>query len=438
MRILIISTFFPPLNSIASLRPYSWAKRWVEQGHQVTVLTMDSQQDPGVALQLPLEGFEIISIAAPSWVQKLKGGYRREEKAETTSSSTRSITSLIKKNILHLFQTLRHTKGVFNACRMPDFTDLWISPALRAVKEKGEWDLVVSTAGPYAVHLVAHQLKKRGQAKRWIADYRDTWSDNYIYPGIFPFNYIERKLEPYLMRRADLITTVSVPFAESLASRYGVRKVEPVENGFDTDDLAVLPLETYFPDDRKVRIVHTGSIYLGKRDPTPLFQAIAELARDPKNVPLLERLEVLFVGLHHANLEKLIAEHCVEKWVKIVGFVSREDALRMQRDADLLLFLPWNDKSVDGVLSGKIFEYLFSGTPIIAVGGGGIEASQQLILDASAGFVLNSVKEIKALVVKALNEEVPSCIANRAFINRYDRKVLADHLLNVAKEITCT
>lgn len=431
MRILIISTFFPPLNSIASLRPYSWAKRWSGQGHEVTVLTMDPHQDPSLALELPTDGFKIISLHMPRFLRRLKGGYRQAAQNEGRTG----IGQKVKAGILGVFHYLRYTKGVFNACRMPDFTDLWILPAIKAVEGEGQWDLIVSTSGPYAVHLVAHRLKQQGNAKRWVADYRDTWSDSYIYPGIFPFNLIEGKLERYLMRSADLITTISVPFAESLAGRYGVRKVEPIENGFDTDDVEGMAAEGAFPDDGKVRIVHTGSIYEGKRDPTPLFVALAAMANDEAVAPLLERLEVIFVGLHNANLEAMIAHYGVGEWVTVRGFVPRIEALRMQRDADLLLFLPWNDTSVDGVLSGKIFEYLFSGTPIIAVGGNGVEASQQMILDAGAGFILDDVEKIKTMLVRALTEGVPECVSNTAFIARYDRKVLADHLLNVAKEI---
>ena len=43
MKILIVSYYFPPQNSIASLRPYSWAKWWSRAGHDVTVLTIEKK-----------------------------------------------------------------------------------------------------------------------------------------------------------------------------------------------------------------------------------------------------------------------------------------------------------------------------------------------------------------------------------------------------------
>ena len=39
MRILIVAHAFPPMNSTASHRPYSWARVWRDLGHEVHVLT---------------------------------------------------------------------------------------------------------------------------------------------------------------------------------------------------------------------------------------------------------------------------------------------------------------------------------------------------------------------------------------------------------------
>lgn len=405
MRILIVSTFFPPLNSIASLRPHSWAKFWSQEGHDVTVLTMEKTPSPSNDLQLPCEGFKVIEAPAPSLLKKLKErgvGQPTERKKGWKS---------------RFIEYLRFKKGVFNACRMPDFTDLWILPALHAVKDESPFDLVVSTAGPYSTHIVAHRIKKRGQAMKWVADYRDTWSNNYIYPGLPLLNRLEVFLEKRLLKNADLITTVSEPFAHEFSNHHET-PVLAIENGFDPSDLEQLPQESIFPSDGKIRIVHTGSLYLGKRDPTPLFRVLGRLQDN--------RYEVLFVGERQANLEALIEEYQVKDYVKEVGRVSRQDALRMQRDADALLFLPWNDASVEGVLTGKIFEYLFSGTPIIALGASHLEESQKLILEAGAGWAcLNDDQVAEAL------QEIPKTIfhPHQNVLDRYNRKVLAQRML---------
>ncbi|WP_213157040.1 glycosyltransferase [Parachlamydia sp. AcF125] len=426
MRILIISTFFPPLNSIASLRPYSWAKFWSEAGHEVSVLTTQKPSFKKTSLSLKNTGFQVHEIPYLRFLDKFKKDYR----PNTTSSNKPQEAFSLKRFLASSFQKLRSKTGIFNACRMPDFTDLWIRPAYKFIAKQGTWDLIVSTSGPYAVHVVAQKLKKQGLGKKWIADFRDSWSDNYIYPGIFPLNHIESWLERKLMQSADLITTVSTPFANDFEKRYPHKEVLTVENGFDLSDRETLPQDSIFPEDGKFRIVHTGSIYSAKRDPSPLFQAIADMHKDPIERQLLEKLEVIFVGEQLGNLPSLIESYQVSEWVKNYGMRKREDALRMQRDAHALLFLPWTDLDFPGVLTGKIFEYLFSGTPIIAVGGRGLEQSQQLILDAKAGKILENAQTIRSYLKEKLNSVRKEPIQPlQAILAQYDRKWLALKLL---------
>lgn len=434
LRILIVTTFFPPLNSIASLRPYSWAKFWTQTGHDVTVLTIEKEESD-IQLNVNNPGYKVIETAQPRLMKKLKSSYKSSPGNNAgVVNSAAAFKSWIKAPFIGLFDWLRYKRGIFNACRMPDFTDLWIRPAVDAAAGLGKFDVVVSTAGPYSVHIVAHKIKQKGLAVKWVADYRDTWSDNYIYPGLFPFNRIEKVLEGRMLQSADLITTVSDPFADSFLNKYPLKRVHTIENGFDPADLEIASPLPAFPPDGKFRIVHTGSIYLGKRDPSPLFEAIANLSGDQGNNQLLDKLEVLFVGPRQANLEELIKQYRVDKWVKAPGFFSREQALAMQRDAHALLFLPWNDLSVDGVLTGKIFEYLFSGTPIMCVGGKGLEASQQLVLDAKAGEVFDDVKDIEKFLVQKLSlVEKENSQVDPEFLKRYDRRHLAERLLQLMK-----
>ncbi|MEC7838953.1 MAG: glycosyltransferase family 4 protein [Chlamydiota bacterium] len=420
MRILIISTFFPPLNSIASLRPHSWAKEWSQQGHEVTVLTTKKNQEPSLELKFSNTSFQVIEVETKSKLNTLKNKTKSTQKP-----------SILRK----LFEWTRNRYGIYNSCRMPDLTDKWIKPAIAATNKYDDWDIVISTAGPYTVHFVAHALKKNGKAKFWIADYRDPWSDSFVYPGVFPLNILEKMIERYLMKSADMITTVSDPLKEAYQKKYGQKKAHTITNGFDPSDLNVIDKNPAFEDDTKYRIVHTGSIYAGKRDPSPLFQSIAELASDITYKELLNNLEVLFVGSNQANLQKLIKQYRVENWVKEVGFKSRDKSLAMQRDAHALLFLPWNDKNVDGVLTGKLFEYLYSKTPIIAVGCQHIEASQRIILESNAGYAFTSTSQIKYFLKEVLRHpEKKLSAVDKKTLYRYDRKTIAHNFLNLIQE----
>ena len=431
LRILIVSVFFPPLNSIASLRPYSWAKYWAQQGHDVTVLTTKKQLAPVIDLTLSDAGYRVIEVPNIHLVDSLKANY-------TEPSSASKKTSLISRLIdscKGYAQKIRQKTGIFSAVCMPDFTDLWIKPAFDRAKMEGPWDLVVSTSGPYAVHFVGHRLKKSGLTKQWIADYRDKWSDNHIFPGMFPFNVLEKILERRLMKMADLITTVSEPYAQSLLNKYGP-KVHTIENGFDPQDLECLPQASIFPSDQKFRIVYTGTLYPINQNPAPLFQAIRSI-QDDVNLPTQSKnIEVIFVGPPMKHIEEMASAWGVLPWVSFKGFVNRHEALAMQRDADALLFLPWNVPSHDGVLTGKFFEYLYSGTPIMAVGGITLESAQRLMLEAHAGVVLSDAESVKKYLLERMSKFHKERIcADHQVLTRYTRKKLAEKMLNLTRQL---
>lgn len=428
MRILIVSTFFPPQNSIASLRPYSWAKYWSKAGHDVTVITTSKPRDLPYNLNFSTDEFKVIEVDGPQFTNVI----RREYQASKLAKNHQNVPGWrqkIKQKLIQFIDAFRNKTGVLNGCRMPDLTDLWIRPALKAARQEPYWDCIVSTAGPYAVHVVACSLKKSGHAGRWVADYRDNWSDSYVYPGLFPFNWLEGILERNLLRHADAITTVSLPYAQLYSSKYCDKKVVCIENGFDVQDLINIDQSPIFPNDGKYRIVHTGTIY-NDRKPTGLFEAIALMRNDPESQKLLEKLQVIFVGPNQGDVPKMIQDYGISECVSSLGFVKREDALRMQRDAHALLFVAWNSGK-EGMLTGKIFEYLFSGTPIIGLGKN-LETAQKLILETKAGVVLSEPMELATFLKQHLTNPVKKRInVNEAILKKYGREHLAMKLLKV-------
>lgn len=416
------------MNSIASLRPYSWAKYWSQQGHDVTVITTQ-KSTTSTDLQLPLTGFRTIEIPMPNAFQLLKRSYQTPPKTEPQPSAAPK--SPLKKSLLkQAIHSFRQSTGIFNACRYPDLTHLWISPAWKALAKEGSWDLVISTCGPYPVHLLAYKLKKKRLAAKWIADYRDLWVGNHFYPGIWPFISLEKYLEKKISLTADLMTTVSTPLASQLQQRYPHASVAVVENGFDPCDLSDLSLECVFPNDGKCRIVYTGSIY-STQNPEPLFQAI-QLLSASSDSHLLDRLEVIFTGNTRSLIDPLINQYKVSPWVVHQGKTSRETSLRMQRDAHFLLFLPHAGE--EGILSGKLFEYLYSRTPMICLGASDLNDVQKLIISQNVGESLGSnINMISSFLKKQLQSNVPRTRVNPDphFLSSFSRQHLAQSLLDL-------
>jgi glycosyltransferase involved in cell wall biosynthesis len=245
----------------------------------------------------------------------------------------------------------------------------WRFKAMKALSDEKEWDVVVSTHGPYATHLLAYKLKKQGRAKRWIADYRDLWVGNFPYPGIWPFRLYESALERKILRLADAGTTANDSFSEKLSERHPDLRIHTIENGFEPADIDALPIERYFPEDGIFRIVYTGWMH-ELRDPSILFKAVS-------------RLHDEFMESDKATPDRA-EEAGIAAYVQQIGMVSRSEALRMQRDAHALFFMEWKANG-ESIFSGKIFEYISSGTEIWATGGPLDTSVRDLITQSRTG-----------------------------------------------------
>ena len=386
MKILIIAYFFPPQNSIASLRPYSWAKYWSRNGHDVTVLTVPKKKKASDSPQ-SYKGFKIIEVPVRV-VLFLKQIFQLRNIDNSFSpnnynSSRTQKPQRLKLSLGHIVQLLQNRFGIFASCRMPDLSDFWSYDAYKFIKDS-HWDLVVSTGGPYGVHLPAYRLKKKRLAKYWICDWRDLWSENHIYPGLPLVRWIERFRERRWSLLADEITTVSNPLADRLRQQHG-DKVRVIYNGFDPDDFEKLPEEPIFPRDGIVRIVYTGTIYRPHQNPAYFFKAIRLLCYQGFVQP--DKLRIIFCG-NNADVSHLASIHMIDDFIEYAGFVPRQQALRMQRDADFLLFLEFESRHSIGVLTGKLFEYLYAGPPIIGIG---------VNEDSSVGKILKDTQRGKCL-----------------------------------------
>lgn len=437
LKILIIAKAFPPQNAIGAHRPYSWAKYWYRAGHDVTVLTVPKILGPQDLLRFA-DGFRVIEIPIPLWNNLLTIFSSKSHSTPASPSDSvntkRDIFKSIKDMAYRTMVTFLNRYGIFSGCRMPDVTDLWGHVAFQAVCHQ-EWDLVVSTAWPYGVHRPAYRLKKNGMAKYWITDWRDLWTDNHMYPGLPGFRSIEKMLEKRWSSAADAITTVSNPLAEILRKKYG-DKVHVIYNGFDAEEYHNLPKTNIFPADHMFRIVYTGSMYKGQRDPSALFIAIRKLHQQNRITP--DQLKIIFCG-SNSDVSVLARENFVEDFVEYVGFVPRQQALQMQRDADALLFLEFESEKVKGILTGKLFEYLFAGPPILGVG---------VDDDSSVGGILSktgrgrcfgtNIDEITKELLQLMTDknQESSCNThppNRTEISVFSRKAQSEKMLNILK-----
>ena len=367
MRLLIVSSYFPPQNSIASLRPYSWAKWWSRQGHDVTVLTTPKRPHAD-DLRLPCDGFRVVEVpipllgAARATLRALEPGSRRSTSSAPPPNGPPASGSTGSSAVRSVLTRLTERYGILGSCRFPDHHDLWAFGAARWARDT-PWDAVITSGGPYSVHRVGAAVKHTQPSTPWLLDWRDLWTNNHIYPGLPLLRPYERWLEATFHAAADVVTTVSEPLAQILRGITSTN-VRVIYNGFEEEDYETLRPEPFFTGDT-VNISYTGTLYEHHGDPRPLFDAVTRLEHDGRIGG--QALRFHFAGACEQVVE-MARERGVEQYVRYHGRLPREDALRMQRDSDGLLFLGREGESPDGVLTGKLFEYIASGTPVLTLG----------------------------------------------------------------------
>jgi hypothetical protein len=280
----------------------------------------------------------------------------------------------------------------------PDEKISWRENALKSAidyLEKENVDAMISSSYPPTTHFVAYDLKKK-YGIPWVADLRDPWALNYYARHTFPRRLLDKRIQRKVLSKANVITAVSESLAEMLKRLNPKNKVAVIRNGFDPD---MVNPETL--DGDKFSISYTGFLYDGKRDPTMLFSAIKEIISEKKINP--DDIIVNFYGPKAEWLRKRIESFDLQGIVKVYGQISREYAINIQRNSQLLLSLTTSDPKDSGGYTGKLFDYLAARRPIISIGVQG-SVIQPLLKATNAGIHVTTVSEIKEVILRFYSE----------------------------------
>jgi len=233
-------------------------------------------------------------------------------------------------------------------------------------------DAIFSTSLHNTNHLVAYILKLR-TGLPWLADFRDLWTQNTYANRPLLTLKVENKLESLVINKADRITTINRPMMEALQSKYPDKVYDVISHGFDPQDF----VETAPTKNDKFTITYTGSLY-GKRKADLFLYAIKELI-DENKLPK-DKLDIKFIG--SVSIAQILSKQ-LNLDIQFIDTVTHEEVMSYLASSDVLLLIQSMDKVDKMGTTGKLFEYMASGKPILALAPNSV--ASQIIRETNIG-----------------------------------------------------
>ena len=422
-KVLIITYYWPPAGGSGVQRWLKFTKYLPKYNWQPIVYTPENPyfevQDEALLNDIPEEA-EIYKI--PIWEP-----YALKDKLFGKGSKSQSAGVIANKKSLKN-KVLNWVRGnVF----IPDPKIYWVKPSVKVLLKKMQnegIEHVVTTGPPHSMHLIGLGLKKAIPNLKWIADFRDPWSELDLLNEFQLSNSSMKKhkdLEREVLQTADVTLTVSETWVEDL-ERLGANKVKLITNGYDADDFELKP-----KTNDKFIIGHYGLLN-HLRNPKNLWKSLANLCEE--NKAFNSKLEIHLSG----NIDiEVIAEiesfSCLKGKVKQLGYLSHAQVLEQYNQADVLLLLLFNSKSGVGNYPGKIFEYFAAQKPILAFGPKESD-TQKLIEKTNTGMCFSYAEiNLKNDILRLFKKEENFSLEN---IEDFTREKLSHDLANLLNTLS--
>lgn len=356
-KILIITYYWPPAGGPGVQRWLKFVKYLPNFSYEPHVYIPENPTYPIVDEKLIQEVSEKAIIVK----QKIKEPYRWASflsKNNTKKISSGIIPSKKKQSLIE--KVMLWIRGNFF---IPDARVLWVKPSVIFLKDyiqKHQIDTVITTGPPHSLHLIGLELKKQASIK-WIADFRDPWTTIGYHKELMLTENSEKKhkeLEKKVLLSADKIIVTS-PTTKNQFAKLTSIPIEVITNGYDLEKVDKNALDETFT------IAHIGS-FLSDRNPIILWEALQELIAEEQG--FAEDFRLKLIGKVSQEVLDTIAKFSLTTFVDNLGYLSHEEAILHQRTSQVLLLIEIDSEATRCIIPGKLFEYMVSERPIIAIG----------------------------------------------------------------------
>ena len=427
LKVLLIAYYWPPAGGPGVQRWFHFVRHLPLFGITPVVYVPKNPQYPIVdetlTEDLPKEVVIIKrSISEPykwiSWLFKKK-----------TQQLSQGLIQENKPSLIERF--MRFVRGNFF---IPDARVSWVAPSVaflsQYINEHGI-ETIISTGPPHSMHLIANELIKIHTRLKWIADFRDPWTTIGYHNDLYMTHWAQKKhlkLERTVLQSAHTILTTSYT-TKALFSKKTATPIEVITNGFEPFENSSLPS----PEENKFSLVHIGSL-LSKRNPKILWEAIGELVTE--NQLFAAQLSIDFVGLVSDEVKATITAHDLASYCNFHGYISHEEARKHQYTAHLLLLIEIDSEAHKGIIPGKIFEYLQSLRPILAIGPKDWDVARLLPENnLNALGTYHDKAMVKSFIETRFNAGTGISAEIDPTLSKYERKNLTEALSKIIKNL---
>ena len=419
-KVLIITYYWPPSGGSGVQRWLKYVKYLRDFGIEPIVLTVDPLDavypniDPSLKKDL-LADIEIHYARAKSPLSL----YEKIRKKPVPKSG---FAGEKKPNILDSF--FRFIRGNFY---LPDARKGWNKSAYSVAKNiitTHDIDTIITSSPPHSTQLVGLKLKQE-LAVKWICDLRDPWTELFYNKDLYQTSIakrIDKKYEKNCLESANELIVVSKTISNQFIKSYPITasKMNIIPNGYDPADF------------KNVKEIITDYKYISYIGSLGEIYPIDKMIKAFKDLCLIEpNWKLRFVGNIPESTISMIKNNKLESSVEIGSYKPHHEAIELMVSSDILLLIIPKLKKNKGILTGKLFEYIASGTPIILIGPP----------DGDAATILSEFKNVKIFNYSAdidliqLTKEIDQQKSDSLLKNKYSRVEQAEKIAELIKRL---
>lgn len=424
MKVLIITYYWPPAGGPGVQRWLKFVKYLPDFGIEPIVYIPENPT-------YPLVDKGLLSEVNPN-VTILK--QRITEPYAWASAFSKNSTKKISSGIIPAAKKQSFLQRIMLWVRgnlfIPDARVLWVKPSVnylsKCIKENGI-ETIITTGPPHSLHLIGLRLKELHDLK-WIADFRDPWTTIGYHKALKLSNSAAKKhkdLERKVLNSADSILVTS-PTTKAEFQQLTAKPIDVITNGYDTEIIPKQPL------DEKFTLAHIGS-FLSERNPKLLWESLAELIAE--NEQFRADFQLKLIGAVSSEVMESITNAGLQSYVNNLGYVSHNEAVTEQRKSQVLLLVEIDSEDTKCIIPGKLFEYMVSERPILAIGPEGADFASIIQSTNTGIFSLYTDKErIKQTILNYFHQYKEGNLkANAIGLQQFSRKNLTSQLASILR-----